>query len=124
VRPPLVPVVPLPAGGRPPQAATPPVGLELGSSVRERWGGCGDLHVCIDLTGELGRWWPAMTVVVRCGPVVRGPDVAPAVPRWKHIWLGVAAEPRQVSSKEKEGELADDANNLVRQQGLCPSGGL
>jgi len=64
-----------------------------------------------------------MTVVVRCGPVVRGPDVALAVPRWKHIWLGVAAEPRQVSSKEEEGELADDANNIVREQGLCPSGG-
>jgi hypothetical protein len=33
-----------------------------------------------DLLGELGRWWPVVTVVVRCDLVVRGPDVAPVWP--------------------------------------------
>jgi hypothetical protein len=60
----------------------PPASLELGSSVRESaewwWRPAAD-----------GRFWPVnwedaeplMTGVVRCGLVVRGPDVAPLWPR-------------------------------------------
>jgi hypothetical protein len=31
--------------------------------------------------GDLGRSWPVLTAVIRCDPVVRGPDVAPPWPQ-------------------------------------------
>jgi hypothetical protein len=42
--------------------------------------------VCLSLAGGLGGDGPSMTVDIRCGPVVRGPDVAPMWPQWSPAW--------------------------------------
>ena len=43
----------------------------------------GDLRWMVEAAGELGSSLPMLTGVVRCDPVVRGPDVAPSVRAWK-----------------------------------------
>jgi hypothetical protein len=43
--------------------------------------------------GELGRCWPPVTVVVRCDPVVRGPNVAPAWPHGSRAWKARPGNP-------------------------------
>ena len=43
--------------------------------------GRGDLRPVGSISAEMGRWWPGVTVVVRCDPVDCGPGVAPMWPQ-------------------------------------------